>query len=78
MFLQKLLFSNDFLNPGLNQKMLMRKRTSIPDGVNFNIEQLFHPMQWTACRICQWSSGNKLVLPKVTGILSISDQIHYI
>ena len=77
-FLRKLLFSNDILNPGYNRKMLMRKGTSILDGVCVNYEQLFHPVQCTACRICQGSSKDKLVLPAVAGILSISDQLHYL
>ena len=77
-FLQTLLFSNDILNPGYNRKMLMRKRTSILDGVCVNYEQLFHPVQCTACRICQCGSKDKLVLPKVTGILSFSIQLHYL
>ena len=75
-FLRTLLFSNDFLNPGYNRKMLMRKRTSILDRVCFIYEQLFRPIQCTACRICQCSSRDKLGLPEVTGILSISDQLH--
>ena len=68
-FLRTLLCSNDILNPEYNRKMLMRKRTSILDGVCFNYEQLFHPVQCTARRICQNSSRDKLILPKVTGIL---------
>ena len=75
-FLRTLLCSNDVLNPGYNRKLLMRKRTSILDRVCFNYEQLFHPVQCTACRICQCSSRDRLVLPEVTGILSISDQLH--
>ena len=66
-FLRTLLCSNDFLNPGYNRKMLMRKRTSNLDKVCFNYEQLFHPVQCTACRICQGSSRDKLFLPEVTG-----------
>ena len=79
-FLRTLLFSNDILNPGYNQKMLIRKRTSILDGVcvNYEYEQLFHPVQCTACRICQCSSRDKMFLPEVTGILSFSDQPHYL
>ena len=78
------LCSNDIFNPGYNRKMLIRKRTSIRDRVCFNYEQLFHPVQCTACRICQYSSRDqcssrdKLVLPEVTGLLSFSDQIHYL
>ena len=74
-FLRRFLCSNDILNPGYNRKMLMRKRTSILDAVYFDYEQLFHPVQCTAYRICQDSSKDKLVLSEVTGILSISDQI---
>ena len=70
--------SNDILNPGCNRKMLMRNRTSILARVCFNYEQLFHPIQCIACRLCQCSSRDKLVLPEVTGILSISDQLHYL
>ena len=76
-FLRTLLCSNDIFIPGYNRKMLMRKRTSILDGICVNYEQLFHPVQCTACRICQCSSRDKLVLPEVTGILSISDQLQY-
>ena len=56
----------------------MRKRTSIFDGVCFIYEQLFHPVQYTAFRICQCGSRDKLVLPEVTGILSISDEVRYL
>ena len=77
-FLRTLLCSNDILNPGYNRKMLMRKMKSVLDGVSVNYEQLFHPVQCTACRICQCSSRDKLVLPEVTGILSILVQFHYL
>ena len=63
-FLRTLLFSNDIFNPGYNRKMLMRKRTSILDRVCFNYEQLFHPVQCTACRICQCSSRDQFTLPE--------------
>ena len=76
--LRSLLWSNDIFNPGYNRKTLMRKTTSILDTVCFNYEQLFNPVQWTACRICQCNSRDKLVLPEVTGILSVSDQLHYL
>ena len=76
-FLGTLLCSNDILNPVYNRKMLIRKRTSILARVCFNYEQLFHPVQCTACRICQGSPKDKLVSPEVTGIQSISDQLHY-
>ena len=68
-FLQTLLCSNDILIPGYNRQMLMMKQTSILDAVCFNYEQLFLPVQCTACRICPCSSRDKLVLPKVTGLL---------
>ena len=77
-FFRTLLCSIDILNPGYNRKMLMRKRTSILDRVCFNYEQLFHPVQYTACKLCQCSSRKRLVLPEVTGILSVSDQFHYL
>ena len=77
-FLRTLLCSNDNFNPGYNRKMIIRKRTSILDRVCFNYEQLFHPVQCTACKICQCSSRDRLVLPEVTGILTISDQVHYL
>ena len=75
-FLRTLLCSNDILIPGYNRKMLMRKTTSILDRVCFNYEDLFHPVKCFACRICQRSSTDTLVLPKVTCILLISDQLH--
>ena len=56
----------------------MREESSIFDGVCVNYEQVFHPVQCTACRICQCESRDKLVLPKVTGVLSFSDQPHYL
>ena len=77
-FLRTQLFSNDIFNPGCNRKMLMRKRTSFLDGVCVDSEQLFHPVQCTACRIRQCSSRDKLILARVTGILPFSDQLHYL
>ena len=77
-FLRTLLCSNDNFNPGYNRKTLIRKRTSIPDRVCFNYEQLFHPVHCTACKKCQCSSRDRFVLPELTGILSISDQLHYL
>ena len=77
-FLHTLLCSNDIFNSEYNRKMLMRKTRSILDGVCFKNEQLFHPVQCTACRICHCSSGDKLVLPELTGVLSFSDQFHYL
>ena len=77
-FLRILLCSNVIFIPGYNRKSLVRKLTSIIDGVGFNYEQLFHPVQCTAYRICQGSSREKLFLPEVTGILSIREQIRYL
>ena len=58
-FLRTLLCSNDIFEPGCNRKTLIRRKTSIPDGVCFTYEQLFHPIQCTACRKCQCRSGSK-------------------
>ena len=77
-FLGTLLCLNDIFNPEYNRKLIMRKRTSILDSVCFNYEQLFHPVHCIACRIFQCSLREKLILPEVTGILSISDQLHYL
>ena len=63
-FFRALFRSNEILNPGYNRKMLMRKIISIFDRVCFNYEQLFHPVQCTACRICQCSSRDKHVCQK--------------
>ena len=46
--------------------------------VLLSLEQLLHPIQYTACKKCQCNSKDKLVLPSVTGILSTSDQLHYL
>ena len=48
-FLRTLLCPNDILNLGYSRKKLIRKRTYILDGVCFIYEQLFHPIQCTAC-----------------------------
>ena len=77
-FLQTLLRLNDIFNPGYNRKMLIRRRTSNLDGVCFSYEQLFHPVQCTAYRICQCSSKDKLVLPEVTSFPPISDQLRHL
>ena len=77
-FSRTLLYLNDIFNPGYIRKMLMRERTSILERVFVTYEQLFHPVRCTACRICQCSSRDKLVLLEVTGILSISDQLLYL
>ena len=54
-----LLCSNVISNPGYNRKTLIRKKTFILVRVCFNYEQLFHPMQCTACKKCQCSSTGK-------------------
>ena len=77
-FLRTLLCSNDTFISRDSRKMLMRKITSIHDGVGFNYEQLFHAVQCTACDICLFSSRDKLFLPDVRGILSICVQILYL
>ena len=58
-FLRSLWCSNDIFVPGYNQKLLIRKRISILDGACLNSEQLFHPIQCTACRKYQCSSRGK-------------------
>ena len=58
-FLRTLLCLNVIFNPGYNRKTLIRNGTSILDRVCFNYEQLFHPIQCTACRKCQCSSRGK-------------------
>ena len=73
-----LLCSKDNFNPVYNRKKLNRKRTSLLDRVCFNYEQLFHPVQCTACTKRQCSSRDRRALPEVTGILTISDQVHYL
>ena len=72
-FLRTILCSKDYFNPGYNRKKLIRKGTSNLDRVCIKYELLFQPVQCTACRICEGSSIDKLVLPRVTGFLSISD-----
>ena len=54
-FLRAVLCLNDFLNPRYNWKTLIKKTTSILDGVCFNYEQLLHSIQCTACRKCPCS-----------------------
>ena len=58
-FLRTLLCSNVIFNPGYNRKRLIRKRTSILERACFNYEELFHPVQCTACRKCQCRSRGK-------------------
>ena len=73
-FLRALLCANDNFNPGYNRKKLIIKSTSILEEGCFTFEKLLHSLQCTACRRCRGNSIYKLVLPIVTGILSISDQ----
>ena len=58
-YFRTLLCPNDIFNPGYNRKTLIRKRTSILVRVCLNYEQLFHPIQCTACKICQCSLRGK-------------------
>ena len=58
-FLRTLLCSNDIFSPEYNRNTLIRKITSILVRVCFNYEQLFHPIQGTACRKCPCSSTGK-------------------
>ena len=57
--LRTLLFSNDFFNPEYYGRKLMTKKTSSLDGVCINYKQMFHPIQCTASRKCQYSSKGK-------------------
>ena len=77
-FLRVLLCSNHNSNPGYNRKMLIGKGTSILDKGCLNYERLFHPVKCIARKICQCNSVDKLVLPRVTGILSVSGHFHYL
>ena len=72
-FLRTPLFSNDTFDPGYNHRRPIRKGTSILDKGCFNFEQLFDPLQCTACKKCQDSSKDKLILSGVTGMLSTSN-----
>ena len=65
-------------NPGYNWKKLNRTKTCILDDVCYTYEQLFHPVQCTACKRCQGSSTDKLVLSRALGVLSTLNQIHYL
>ena len=76
-FLRTLLCSNDFLNPGYNRKTLIRKGTSILDGVCFIYEQLFHPKQCTARRKRQCSSRGKCAEQEVFRIQSTLNPFQY-
>ena len=83
---EKIFFENfcvqmTILIPGTIGKWSVEKKTSILDSVCFDYEQLFHSVQCTACRLCrrfQYISKDKLVLSKMAGILSFSDQLHYL
>ena len=52
--------------------MVIRKSTSIHVVLKgcFKYGELFRPVKCTAFKICQCSSLDELVLPRVTGILS--------
>ena len=72
--------------------LLCSKTISIPDTIGkcslervhpfltkvVLIMKLFHPVQGTACKSCQSTSIDKVVLSRATGILTISDQLHYL
>ena len=69
-FSRALLCSNNKFVPGYNPKMVKRKRTSFLAEVCFNYEQLFHPVQSIAGKICQGNSIYIMVLPRVSGIVN--------
>ena len=75
-FLWALLCSNDNFSPRYNRKMLIRKRTSVLENGGFNYKQLFHRLQFTACKMSQCSSTDKLLLSRVTGMLSTLYHFH--
>ena len=77
-FLRALLCSKGFFNHVYNRKMLIGKRSSILDKVYINYDQLSHSVHRTACKMCQCSSIDKFVLPRATGVLSISGQIQHL
>ena len=70
--------SNDSFSLGCNRQMLIKKTKSILGKVCFIYGQLLRPIQCTCCKVCQCSLIDKLVLPRVTGILSILDQLQYL
>ena len=47
-------------------------------GVLSSLEQLLYPIPCPAWEKCQCNSKDKFVLPSVTGILSTSDELHYL
>ena len=63
--------SNDNFHPEYKRKMVIRRRISILDIVCFNSGLFFHPVQCTACKICQDGSIDKLVLPRAFVTLSL-------
>ena len=77
-FLRAILSSKDTFNPRLNRKRRNSNRTSDSVWVCFTYEQLFHPVQCTAGKICQCNSIDKLALPKATGIFSTAFKFHYL
>ena len=77
-FLRSVLCPNDIFGPGYNRKTLIRKRTSILDGVLFNHELLFLPIQCTACRKCQCSSRGERAYQGVFCIQSTLTPFQYL
>ena len=76
-FLRTLLCSKDIFNPGYNGETLIRKITSSLDVVCFNYEQLFHAIQCTACRKCQYSSRGKRAQQESSCTQSIKNPFQY-
>ena len=77
-FSRTLLCSNDLFNPGNYRVKLSRKRTSFLDKIYFNYEQLFRPVECTACKTCHCSSIDGFVSPGAISFLSTSDQLPYL
>ena len=71
--MRALLCLNDKFNPQHNRIMISRRRTSFPEEVCFDNEQLLHPVKSTAWKVCQCDSIDKPKLPRTSGFLSISD-----
>ena len=77
-FWRTILCSDDILNAKFNRLMLTRNKQPFLTDFFFDYEQLFHAVQFTACWICQCSWRDKFILPKVTDILSILEQLLYL
>ena len=71
-YLRTLLYSSDKSDPGYYRKLLIRKCTSSLVGICFDYEQLFHPIQCTACKLCQCSSKVILKLPRVSDSVTLT------